>query len=402
MLWRGEALDRVLARAFRKLDTPADRGLARAIAGGVLRHLTDLDHLIDSATARPLPDDSRARMVLRMALFQALAMGTPPHAVISTALPLLEGGPRRLVHGVLSTLFKGGAALPQTPTLPDLWTMRWGEAWGDAMVLAASVALASEPPLDLTLRNPDETAHWAERLGGSSLMVGHVRIDAKGRIEDLPGYAEGGWWVQDLAASIAARLLGNVAGKTVVDLCAAPGGKTMQLAAAGARVTAIDASLQRLERVTENLMRTGLSADVIAADAAVWKPTSPPDVVLLDAPCSGTGIFRRHPDALYLKSARQIAELAGQQRTLLDNAADMLKPGGTLVYCVCSLEPEEGEAQIAALLDRRSDVSIDPVRADELPEGITPDAAGRVRILPGGLAAVGGLDGFFIARVVKA
>lgn len=402
VLWRGEPLDRTIDRAFRKLDAPADRGLARAIASGVLRHLPDLDALIDGATKRPLPDDARARMVLRMALVQTILLETPPHAVIATALALLEGGPRRLVHGVLSTLLKQGAALPEVPTLPALWTLRWGAAWGEDMVAAAAAALGHEPPLDLTLRDASATAAWAEQLGGTSLLPGHVRLTRHGRIEELPGFDEGAWWVQDLAASLPARLLNVSAGETVADLCAAPGGKTLQLAAAGASVTALDVSDTRIARVRENLERTGLAANVVAGDALKWKPSAPLDAVLLDAPCSGTGIFRRHPDVLHLKSAKAIGELVRMQAALMDRALDMLRPGGRLLYCVCSLEREEGESQVEEFLARTPWARVVPVTADELPAGIVPNPQGFVRTLPGQIVAEGGLDGFFMARIAKA
>lgn len=397
VLWRGEPLDGAIDRAFRRIVLAPDRGLARAIVGGVLRHLTDLDALIDSATARPLPADARARMVLRMALVQVLTLETPPHAVIATALPLLEGGPRRLVHGVLSALLKRAPSLPSQPSLPDFWRMRWG----DDLAAAASAALAGEPPLDLSLRDAAETAAWTDRLGGTSFIPGHVRVMHKGRIEDLPGYDEGAWWVQDLAASLPARLLAAGAGEPVLDLCAAPGGKTLQLAAAGAAVTAIDSSPRRLERLAENLERTGLAATLVTADAAAWTPGLPPRRILLDAPCSGSGIFRRHPDVLYLKTAKQIAALAVQQAALLAHTAQMLVPGGTLVYCVCSLEPEEGEQQLAAFLAGHPDFSIDPVRAAELPAGLRPAADGTLRTTPADLADAGGIDGFFIVRMLR-
>jgi 16S rRNA (cytosine967-C5)-methyltransferase len=370
-----------------------DRALALAIAGEALRWLTDLDALIDSATARPLPADAKPRAVLRLMLAQALRLGTPPHAVLATALPLLEGGPRRLAHGVFSTLLKRGDQLPPHPTLPAAVAQRWGKAWPDRIHAIAS-ALGEPPPLDLTLRDPTETGLWAERLGGTSLMSGHVRLPRGSAIEKLVGFSEGAWWVQDLAASLPARLLGAGQGRRALDLCAAPGGKALQLAAAGWRVTALDKSAKRLDRLATNLERTRLEADVVTADALSWEPEQRYDAILLDSPCTATGTARRHPDVLHRTRPREIAALAEQQRPLLARAAGWLAPGGRLVYAVCSLEPEEGEDQARAL----TALTTDPIAASELPEGIAPTPQGWLRTDPGMLAAAGGLDGFFVAR----
>jgi 16S rRNA (cytosine967-C5)-methyltransferase len=397
VLRQGLALDAVLVRATHGIPRASDRALAHAIAAEVLRHLPDLDALIDSATAQPLPGDAKARMVLRIALVQALVLGTPQHAAIATALPLVDGGPRKLVHGVFGTLMRGEVALPDPPTLPPDLVERWRAHWGNAMAADAARAIAAPPPVDFTLK--DE--RWAEALRGESLLPGHVRLAHPGSVVDLPGYEEGGWWVQDLAASLPARLLGIGAG-SAIDACAAPGGKTMQLAAAGWQVTAIDVSESRLARLSENLARTGLTAQVIAADALFWAPDAPADAVLLDAPCSATGIFRRHPDVLYRARPAIIAEMADLQAALLGRAAGWVRPGGALVYATCSLEPEEGEAQIKAFLAREPAFAIDPVRTDELPAGVVADDRGWLRLLPGTLAAAGGCDGFFIARLRRA
>ena len=386
----GRPLDGQLERSLAGL-TPSDRGLARALTSGALRNLTGLDELIDSACQKPLPDDSRARQVLRLALAGRLLLDTPPHAAIATALPLLEGGPRRLVHGVLSTLFRQQAELP-TPSLPPIWAERWAQSWGEAEVSAAARRLAEIPPTDLALRNPAETARWAERLGASSLMPGHLRLPGSQQVEALPGYDEGAWWVQDIAASLPARLLGPVDGLDVLDLCAAPGGKTLQLAAAGARVTALDISGPRLKRLRSNLDRTGLQAGVVEADALKWEPGRQFDAILLDAPCSATGTFRRHPDLLYLKADLDLSRLIALQTALLAQAARWLKPGGLLVYAVCSLEPAEGEGASPP-----AGIRADPVDLHELPPGLVP-AGNTVRTLPSLWGEAGGADGFFIAR----
>jgi 16S rRNA (cytosine967-C5)-methyltransferase len=292
---------------------------------------------------------------------------------------------------VFSTLVKREASLPPVPTLPEAGAARWGDR-----AEAISGGLALPPPLDIALRDPGETGLWTERLGGISLMPGHVRLSRGDAVASLPGYDEGAWWVQDLAASLPARLLGKGDGRRVLDLCAAPGGKTLQLASAGWQVTALDISKRRVERLKENLARTGLSARVITADAFEWEPDAPFDAVLLDAPCTATGTCRRHPDVLHRIGPAQIAEMADLQTRLLDRPAGWLAPGGRLVYAVCSLEPEEGENRAAKLA-----LATDPIRPDELPHGLAPGADGWLRTDPGMLPERGGLDGFFIARFVN-
>ncbi len=391
VLRRGETLEQAEGPALKSVRSTPDKGLARALANETLRWLTDLDALIDSATRQRLPDDAKVRTVLRLMLAGWLRLETPPHAVIATGLPLLAGGPRRLAHGVFSALDKRAMQLPDVPTLPDPVRERWGER-------TASIAagLAEPPPLDLTLRDPAETQHWANQLAADSHMPGHLRLPRGSAVETLPGFKEGAWWVQDIAASLPARLLGQGEGRHVLDLCAAPGGKTMQLAGSGWKVTALDLSKRRLELLKDNLRRTGLKASPIRADALTWEPKHQFDAVLLDAPCTATGTCRRHPDVLHRIGPRQIAEMAELQSALLARAQTWLKPGGTLVYAVCSLEEEEGEAQARAI-----DLPISPITGEELPDGLAPTAEGWLRTHPGQLADRGGLDGFFIARWVR-
>ena len=394
VLRKGLPLEAALDVAARDLDRSDDRAFAHAIASEALRRLTDLDALIDGATRKPLPDDAKARFALRIALVQALAMNTPHHAAISTVLPLVDGGPRKLVHGVFSAVMRGGASLPDIPTLPAAVEHRWEQAWGSAVARAAARAIAVPPPLDLVFASDAPP----EGLEGVSLMPRHLRLDRGVAVAGLAGYGEGEWWVQDVSASMPARLLGAGEGRAVLDLCAAPGGKTMQLASAGFAVTAIDASESRLARLRENLGRTGLEASILTADVMKWQPAEPVDAILLDAPCSATGIYRRHPDVLHRVRPRVVAELAEGQKAMLARAADWLKPGGTLVYSVCSLESEEGEKVIEAFLAARPDYRLDPVSPEELPSGMRPND-GILRILPGTFEAEGGADGFFIARL---
>jgi 16S rRNA (cytosine967-C5)-methyltransferase len=388
VLWQHRALDAVLTQTLQPLRKAEDRGLARAIASHTLRWLIDIDALIDSATQKILPDDARARLVLRLALAQKLILNTPEHAIVSTALPLVESGPRRLVHGVLSALFKRGISLPDVPTLPPWFAHRWSEAYGAEVCAQLQAALAQEAPLDLCFA---ESGYQDDH----SLMPGHVRLTDAQDVTELPGYEDGLWWVQDIAAQMPVRLMGDVRGLTVLDMCAAPGGKTMQLAARGAHVMALDKSEARLKFVRANLARTKLEAKCVAADALGWKHKNQFDAILLDAPCSATGTFRRHPDVLHLRSGSSLTEIVQTQSALMARAATWLKPGGTLVYAVCSLEPEESEAHSVP-----DGLMADAIVPSELPplfaKAVTQN--GTVRLHAGLLAPQGGCDGFFIRR----
>jgi 16S rRNA (cytosine967-C5)-methyltransferase len=410
VLRHGRTLESAAA-AVRTLPS-ADRALALAIAGETLRRLPDLDALIDSATRQRLPDDSKARAVLRLALAQKIGLGTPDHAVVATALPLVDGGPRRLVHGVLGTLLRRGLPPLDAPRLPDDVERRWGAAWGEAVVQAARRQIARRPPLDLSFADDAEAQAYAIEHRGLSLAPRHVRLESAS-VTELAGFREGWrkpgslgdepfspWWVQDLAASLPARLISPQAAD-VLDLCAAPGGKTMQLAAAGHRVTSVDKSESRLARLSENLDRTKLKAQLVRADALSWKPGRLFDAILLDAPCSATGTFRRHPEVLYRARPSVIADNAELQSQMIGRAAERLKPGAALVYSVCSLEPEEGEKVVEAFLAGNPDFTLNPPGSGELPDFVTPSGEGWARVLPGLLEQQGGLDGFFIARLVR-
>jgi 16S rRNA (cytosine967-C5)-methyltransferase len=392
VLRRGETLEQAGPAALREVREAQDKALARAIASEALRWLTDLDALIDSATKQRLPEDAKPRMVLRLMLAQTLRLDTPPHAVIATGLPLLSGGPRRLAHGVFSAVVGDAVALPEAPTLPDAVRARWGD-WADAI----ACGLAFPPELDLALKDAAEAPARAVAMGGVSLAPGHIRLPRGTAVEQLEGYAQGGWWVQDLAAQIPPRLLGPGEGRHALDLCAAPGGKTMALAAAGWKVTALDQSKRRLDTLKANLKRTGLQAAPVRADALEWEPKHRFDAILLDAPCSATGTCRRHPDVLHRTGPRLISELAELQRALFTRAVGWLNPGGVLVYAVCSLERAEGEEQ-AAWIDASCGLAPMPITAAELPAGIASTPEGWLRTHPGMLADHGGLDGFFVGR----
>jgi 16S rRNA (cytosine967-C5)-methyltransferase len=399
-------LDRVLrtgqtvevAAAVAQRLIAADRALTLAIVGEALRRIPELDGLIDGVTRQRLPDDSKARMVLRLALAQRLTMQVPDHAIVATALPLVDGGPRRLVHGILGTLLRRPLAASEAPSLPSDVEERWRKAWGEDTIAAARRQIAHRPPLDLTFIGDCEAQAYAKEHSAVSLAPNHVRLKSAS-VSELPGFSEGRWWVQDLAASLPARLIPSNA-RDVLDACAAPGGKTMQLSAAGHRVLALDKSQSRLGRLAENLRRTGLQAQMDVADALRWKAPRQFDAVLLDAPCTATGTFRRHPEVLYRVGPSFIGETADAQLQLLARMSNCVRPGGSLVYSVCSLEPEEGEEAIRAFLAANPAFHI--VAPTGIADWLPHSSEGWVRILPASpLEEQGGLDGFFMARLVR-
>ena len=419
VLQKQQPLDDVLGRDRGGVlcDLPTrDRALARAIVGTSLRRKGQIDCVLKTFLEKGLPGRAGTLYpILLSGAAQILFMNVPPHAAIDLAVRLAQWDPRakrydKLVNAVLRRVSEKGAGIadsldPAQVNTPDWLWERWVRAWGKDKTVAIAEAQLIEPPLDLTVKGDADM--WAEKLGGRVLPTGSVRLIPRGRVEELEGFSEGAWWVQDAAASIPSQLLHDIAGKRVADLCAAPGGKTAQLAARGAAVTSVDLSKTRLARLEENLARLGLAAETVAADATQWQPEAPFDAVLLDAPCSSTGTIRRHPDVPYLKSDADITELAALQTRLLDNAVRLLKPGGTLVYSTCSLEPEEGEAQVAALLARNDSLRIEPIRPNE-PFGDTEwsRSSGVLRTFPFQLQLDSpewsGMDGFFAARLVAA
>lgn len=412
---RALALEDALAQASRGLD-PAEAALARAIATATFRRFGLIRAALGSRLDHGLPDDQPLLLaLLATGAAQILDLAVPDHAAVDLAVRLAKAERRTqhlggLVNAVLRRVARERDAIlaagdPLGDGAPDWLAARWRAAYGPERAEAIGRAHLAGATVDVTVK-ADPTA-WAELLGAAQLPTGSLRLPPdSGSISTLDGFAEGAWWVQDAAAALPAKLLGARGGERVADLCAAPGGKTAQLAAAGAAVTAVDRSAPRLERLRRNLERLGLTAEVVVGDALALGGAGTFDAVLLDAPCSATGTIRRHPDVAWTKSSDDIARLSGLQARLLDRAATLLRPGGRLVYCTCSLEPEEGEAQIIAFLSRNPDFARVPVAADEvggLAELIDPN--GDLRTLPchlgGGTDARGGLDGFFVSRLVR-
>jgi 16S rRNA (cytosine967-C5)-methyltransferase len=389
-----------------------DRALTRRLVATVLRRLGTLRHRLGGFLERGFPADApRAETILLLGAAQILWLEVPDHAAVDLSVRLAQADRRAgryagLINAVLRKVAQSATtAAPETGKrdTPAWLLARWNKTYGAATARAIAEANGHEPALDLTVKQ--DAPSWAERLRGRVLPTGSVRTLAHGAISLLPGFSEGAWWVQDAAASLPVRLLGDVRGLSVADLCAAPGGKSAQLALAGARVTAVDRSAQRLSRLRENFERLGLDAETVAADVMEWQ-AGPFDAVLLDAPCSSTGTIRRHPDVPWLKSEADIAVLTAMQKRLLDRAITLLKPNGVLVYCVCSLEPEEAEQQIDDLLSREPAIARKPIVAGDvcgLGEFIT--TAGDLRTLPPQLPDSdprwGGLDGFYAARLTR-
>jgi 16S rRNA (cytosine967-C5)-methyltransferase len=404
---RNAPLDETLAARIGGRLEARDRAFARNLAATALRRLGQIDALIAAFVPRPLPAAAHtARNILRLGAAQLVFLETPPHAAVNETVALAgaRGAERYkgLVNAVLRRLAAEGkrrAAAQDEARLntPEWLWQSWRAAYGEDTARRIAEAHLAEPPLDISVNG--DPAAWAERLDAEMLPTGSLRRRAGGLVAGLPGYAEGAWWIQDAAAALPARLLGEVRGRRVIDLCAAPGGKTAQLAAAGARVTAVERSKPRLARVGENLARLKLAADLVAADAAAWRPAAPADAVLLDAPCSATGTIRRHPDLPWRKSAQGIPALAAAQDRLLANAAAMVKPGGRLVYAVCSLQPEEGPGVAARFLDKFPAFATEPAVPHEIPgAGEFIAADGTLRTLPCHWPERGGIDGFYIAR----
>ena len=411
-----DQLDGAGAHPALKTLADRDRALMRRLVATILRRLGTLGHLLSRLLDRGIPTDApRAQSALLIGAAQILWMDVPDHAAVDLSVRLVQSDRRAakyagLVNAVLRRCAREGAGIvdevkAETLDIPAWLLKRWTAHYGESAAKAMAQAISHEPSLDLTVKS--DPAQWATRLHGEQLPTGTVRTLLQGSVTMLPGFSEGAWWVQDAAAALPARLFGDIKGKTIVDFCAAPGGKTAQLAQAGARVIALDRSPARVARLKDNMTRLSLETEAIVVDAAEWPGDDGGfDGILIDAPCTSTGTIRRHPDVAWLRQEADIAALGALQKRLLLKATSLLKPGGTLVYCTCSLEPEEGEAAVTALLAAESALKRVPIAPEEvagLAEIINPQ--GDLRTLPSHLAhadpRLGGLDGFYAARLVK-
>jgi 16S rRNA (cytosine967-C5)-methyltransferase len=409
-------LDRTLATDAQTAGLPPrDLAFARLLAATTLRRLGEIDALIAPMLTRPLPARARlAHHILRLGACQIAFLDTAAYAAVDTSVSLATGSGQRGYARVINALLRrldrerSAAALPVLAppeaarlNTPDWLWQTWSERYGPIAASAIAVANLGEAPLDLTPKQATPDA-WAEQLGAERLPTGTLRLPAGGAVQRLPGYEEGAWWVQDAAAALPAKLLGDVRGCRIADLCCAPGGKTAQLAAAGAEVIAIDVSSERLALTASNLSRLQLTATLVQADAAAWRPADPMDAVLLDVPCTATGTIRRHPDVLRLKTPAEMAKLMQTQERLLRHALTLVRPGGTVLYCACSLQPQEAEDVVARVLADTPETVRAPINAAEvggMQELLSP--AGELRSLPCHLAAQGGIDGFYAARLVR-
>ena len=414
VLQRKQALDQALnnQEAFKALPQ-RDRAFTRMLVSTVLRRLGQIDDIIERALERDTPRNMTVQNILRMGVVQILFMDVADHAAVDTAVRLAERErmekQKAFVNGLLRTVTRQGVewrnAQDESRLNTPEWLLKmWIEDYGLRTAAEIAQANLSEAPLDISVRDPESKNFWASNFKATEMTTGTLRKTSGGAVHELQGFEEGHWWVQDAAAAIPAQLFGDVEGAHIYDLCAAPGGKTLQLAAKGARVTALDRSANRLKRLEENLARMQLAdmVEVVTADAGSWQPQEEAGYVLLDAPCSATGTIRRHPDVAHLKAPQDVERLVSLQAGLLENAFEMLMPGGVLVYCTCSLQKAEGELQIEKFLTAHENAQRLPITAGELggfDEAITDE--GDLRILPFHQAALGGMDGFYISRLTK-
>ncbi len=414
VLGQRQALDNALDGdvGFRALPS-RDRAFCRMIVSTTLRRLGQIDDLIMKAEKKSAQKNITLQNILRMGVAQIMFMEVPDHAAVDTSVRLADAAEmdrqKGFVNGLLRTITRVGREWGSRQDEARLNTPDWLlKTWIEDYELrgAAEIARAniSEAPLDITINNEKDRNYWASAFKATQVGAGSLRVPSGGAVHEREGFDDGMWWVQDASAAIPANLFGDVDGRQVIDLCAAPGGKTMQLAAKGAHVTAVDRSAKRLKRLSQNLERVRLqdNVEILVADATAWQPKEPVDFILLDAPCSATGTIRRNPDVAHLKTVQDMERLIHVQGNILANAYSMLAPGGVLIYCTCSLQMAEGEYQILKLFETHDDAYKIPIRADEvggLDEAITEN--GDMRILPLHQAALGGMDGFFISRITK-
>ena len=410
VLKQHQNLDKVLEEHFR-LNTleKRDRSFIRHLATTTLRRLGQIDDLINQCIKHPLPRRATAaRDVLRVGVCQLMFMNTPAHAAVNTTVSIVDNIKiqhyKKLINAVLRRIAREGQNLIQKQDAEYLNTPKWlWESWcktyGEVSCRNIATTHLREPPLDISVKR--DVKRWASCLNATVLATGTLRIKKTNNVTLLEGFDEGAWWIQDAAATLPVKLLGNVRGKHVIDLCAAPGGKTAQLINSGAKVSAVDRSAKRLYRLEKNLNRLKMKATTFCIDANKWKPKEKADFILLDAPCSSTGTIRRHPDILHLKKEEDISKLCKIQFQLLEAALGMLNPGGKIVYCTCSLQPQEGPEIIDRILETEPSLQLDRVNPEEinnLKELLTDE--GTVRCLPYHLNKKGGMDGFFIARLI--
>lgn len=410
-LERGQPLDRLLAgnSTLGQLEA-RDRAFSRQMVATTLRRLGQIDAALSACLDKPLkPRQASLRALLRLGAAQVLFMTVPAHAAVSETVALAEGklAPfRGLANAVLRRLEREKEAILEGQdaarlNLPSWLWSSWVSTYGEAMTRAIMTVQMEDPPLDISVKA--DVKDWADRLGATLLPGGSLRlIGGSGEIAALPGFPEGAWWIQDAAAALPARLLGDLNGKRAFDLCAAPGGKTAQLVLAGAEVTALDQDVKRLALLKDNLNRLSLKATILQGDASQWSPSTLADAILLDAPCSATGTLRRHPDIAWLRRPSDIAKIVLLQKRLLEQAGTLLAPGGALVYAVCSLQPEEGSQLVESFLAGRDDFTRKAIQPEELPgmEALIT-ATGDLQSLPGHLADLGGLDGFYACRLIR-
>lgn len=398
---------------FKQLDI-RDRAFVRMMVTTALRRLGEIDAFIKRASDKPDQNlQPMLKNILRLGIVQILYLNVPDHAAVDTSVRLAENQGLSKFKGLVNALLRNIARShgdweeeidPSRSDMPEWLLKMLEEDYGAERADSIARASLREAPLDISVKSPEKADQIARDIGGVKLWNGSIRLESAGQVHQLEGYDDGSWWVQDVAASLPVQIMGDIAGRDVIDLCAAPGGKTAQLASAGAYVHSLDRSARRLERFMDNMRRLRLDKNVtpVSADASVWKPAEQADAVILDAPCSATGTIRRNPDIIHLKSQSDVLKMGEVQRNLLRNAADMVKPGGLLIYCTCSLQKREGEDQIDWFLSSDSRFQRVPVTADDLfGESFPITEDGDIRTLPDMLADIGGMDGFFVARLAR-